>query len=426
MGFDFGYNGAGNAPDGNAPDGNAVSGAVTNIDDGSVNNDVNGSKADDLDGKTQEPATQEPNDTNEPSDNTKPAHDLEVGTSIEVGDVIYTIDKDGNAVDSNGNIFKNAADVKEWIESFDKVDDDSNKSEINISSIQDIVGITVTDENDKPVEFENTPEGVKAYLDSVIETKRNEHYETAINTLYQKYPFVNDIINYYIANGGSLKGFNEVPDRSNIVLDDSNEAQCESIIKTAWAERKQKGDVEHYLNYLKSSGTLAVVAREELESLQEADREYKAKLEAEAEKIEQQQMEEDAKYWNQVHEIIKSKKIADYTIPDTIVINRNGQKISATPEDFFKYLYLVDPNNESAYVKDLKKETPESRLNDELLRAYLKFTGGNYSNLVDMAINNEKVAKLKLKAKQAATSSIRISKPKVAPNKGANLDLGYK
>ena len=176
MDFDFGYNGAGNAPDGNAPDGNAVSGAVTNIDDGSVNNDVNGSKADDLDGKTQEPAIQEPNDTNEPSDNTKPAHDLEVGTSIEVGDVTYTIDKDGNAVDGNGNIFKNAADVKEWIESFDKVDDDSDKSEINISSIQDIVGITVTDENDKPVEFENTPEGVKAYLDSVIETKRNEHY----------------------------------------------------------------------------------------------------------------------------------------------------------------------------------------------------------------------------------------------------------
>lgn len=426
MDFDFGYNGAGNASDGNAPDGNAVSGAVTNIDDGSVNNDVNGSKADDLDGKNQEPAKQEPNDTNEPFDDTKPAHDLEVGTSIEVEDVTYTIDKDGNAVDSNGNIFKNAADVKEWIESFDKIDDDSNKSEINISSIQDIVGITVTDENDKAVEFENTPEGVKAYLDSVIETKRNEHYETAINTLYQKYPFVNDIINYYIANGGSLKGFNEVPDRSNIVLDDSNEAQCESIIKTAWAERKQKGDVEHYLNYLKSSGTLAVVAREELESLQEADREYKAKLEAEAEKIEQQQMEEDAKYWNQVHETIKGKKIAGYTIPDTIVINRNGQKVSATPEDFFKYLYLVDANNESAYVKDLKKETPESRLNDELLRAYLKFTGGNYSNLVDMAINNEKVVKLKLKAKQAATSSIRINKPKVAPNKGANLDLGYK
>ena len=116
MDFDFGYNGAGNAPDGNAPNGNAVSGAVTDINDGSINNDVNGDKADDLDGKTQEPATQEPNDTNEPSDDTKPAHDLEVGTSIEVGDVTYTINKDGNAVDSNGNIFKNAADIKEWIE----------------------------------------------------------------------------------------------------------------------------------------------------------------------------------------------------------------------------------------------------------------------------------------------------------------------
>lgn len=43
-----------------------------------------------------------------------------------------------------------------------------------------------------------------------------------------------------------------------------------------------------------------------------------------------------------------------------------------------------------------------------------------------MAINNEKVVKLKLKAKQAATSSIRISKPKGAPKKGAEIDFGYK
>lgn len=421
MEMDFGYNGGGNVNDDKTPDKNGVGEDITNIDDGSVKNDVNGADAADINNQQ----TQEPSDNDGNTNDDVAKHNLEVGTSIEVGDVKYTVNDNGDLVDDNGQVFKKAEEVKEWLDSFDKVDDAVDNN-ITISSIQDMLGITVTDENDKPVEFENTPEGVKAYLESVIETKRNEHYDTAINTLYQKYPFVNDIINYYITNGNSLKGFNEIPDRSNIVLDDSNEAQQESIIKTAWAERKQKGDVEHYINYLKSSGTLAAVAREELESLQEADREYKAKLEAEAERIEQQKIEEDTKYWNQVHDTIKGKKIAGYTIPDTIVINRNGQKISATPEDFFKYLYLVDSNNESAYVKDLKKETPESRLNDDLLRAYLKFTGGNYSNLVDMAINNEKVVKLKLKAKQSTTSAIRINKPKAAPNKGANVDLGYK
>ena len=67
----------------------------------------------------------------------------------------------------------------------------------------------------------------------------------------------------------------------------------------------------------------------------------------------------------------------------------------------------------------------ESRRDDEILRAYLKFVGGNYSNLVDMAINNEKVTKLKLRAKERNSTSIRINRPKTTSQKGVNIDLGY-
>ena len=61
---------------------------------------------------------------------------------------------------------------------------------------------------------------------------------------------------------------------------------------------------------------------------------------------------------------------------------------------------------------------------DEILRAYLMFVGGNYSNLVNMAINKEKVATLKLKAKERNTSTVRITKPS-NQNKSSNIDLGY-
>ena len=73
----------------------------------------------------------------------------------------------------------------------------------------------------------------------------------------------------------------------------------------------------------------------------------------------------------------------------------------------------------------MEAETPESRRDDEILRAYLKFVGGNYSNLVEMAINKEKVNKLKLRAKERNASTIRINKPKTTTAKGADIDLGY-
>lgn len=430
MDFDFGYNGEGNATDSNLPNGNGEGGAATNLDNNGIQHNPNGEPADDLDGKTGsgddttgtgETNTKSSDNTgNDDSKNT--VNELEVGTSIEVGEETYTVDESGNLVDKNNQIFKKAEEVKAWLESFDKVEDNNN--ELSINAIQDVVGIQVTDENDKPIEFENTPAGVKAYVDAVIETKRNEHYETAINTLYQRYPILNDVLNYYVANGNSLEGFGQMPDRSNITIDDSNEAQQEHIIKTAWKEQNRKGDVNGYIQYLKSAGILAATAKEELAGLQEIDRQNRENLEKEAERIERENEEKLQKYWNEVNETIKSRKIAGYEIPESIIITRNGQKLAVTPNDFFNYIYRTDSEGHSAYERDLAKETPESRRDDEILRAYLKFVGGNYSNLVDMAINKEKVTTLKLKAKERNASTIKINRPK-QNNTNKEIDFGF-
>lgn len=426
MDFDFGYNRSRNADDSTSSTQNNDVDNVTDIDGtGNANNDnTNLNKLDnDNNGNVTD---NQPNNSDGNTDNDKKdgsASDLQAGTSIEVGDQTYTVDESGNVIDKDGNIFKEAKDVKEWLDSFDQVNNETD--EITINSIQDLIGTQITDENDKPIEFENSPAGVKAYLDAVIEAKREEHYETAINTLYQKYPILEDVLNYYITNGNSLKGFGEVPDRSNVTIDENNEAQQIYIIRTAWEEQNRKGDVNGYIEYLKASDLLLATAKEELAGLQEADKQYRDNLAAEAERKEQEQLEDLQKYWNGVYDVVKSRQIAGYQIPETIVINRNGQKISVTPEDFFNYVYRVDKDGMSAYERDLAKETPESRRDDEILRAYLKFVGGNYSNLVGMAVNKDKVNTLKLKAKERTTSSVRITNPKTKPATGKDLDLGY-
>lgn len=413
MDMDFGYGQNVNTNGGGSDNKGEQNQDVTNLDNGQVENPNGGENI------NEPPAGKEKNENNENDNPTK----LEEGTTLEIGDAKYTVDKDGNVVDYNGNIFKEASQVSEWMKEFENVEE--NTSDISIDSIKAAIGIEITDDNDKPIVFDNTVEGIKSYVDSVIETSKQEHYDTAINTLYQKYPIVKDVINYYVANGNSLEGFGQVPDRSGIEIDENNEAQQEQIIRTAWSERKQRGDVNSYINYLKSSGTLLATAKEELDGLKEADAQYKRDIEAKAAAEEKEKIETLERYWNGVHDIIKSRKIAGYQIPESIVITRDGQKLSVTPEDFFNYIYRVDKEGKSAYERDLEAETPDVRRDDEILRAYLKYVGGNYSNLVDMAINEKNVATLKLRAKQHNASAIRVTKPKSTKPDGANIDLGY-
>ena len=413
MDIDFGYGQNVNANGGGSDNNGEQNQDITNLDNGQVENPNGGENI------NEPPAGKEGTENNGDDNPTK----LEEGTTLEIGDAKYTVDKDGNVVDSNGNIFKEASQVSEWMKEFENVEETT--SDISIDSIKAAIGIEITDDNDKPIVFDNTVEGIKSYVDSVIETSKQEHYDTAINTLYQKYPIVKDVINYYVANGNSLEGFGQVPDRSGIEIDENNEAQQEQIIRTAWSERKQRGDVNSYINYLKSSGTLLATAKEELDGLKEADAQYKRDIEAKAAAEEKEKIETLERYWNGVHDIIKSRKIAGYQIPESIVITRDGQKLSVTPEDFFNYIYRVDKEGKSAYERDLEAETPDVRRDDEILRAYLKYVGGNYSNLVDMAINEKNVATLKLRAKQHNASAIRVTKPKSTKPDGANIDLGY-
>lgn len=448
MDIDFGYGQNGSGGSAGSAGGTGDGSQKTDLGTGKIDHDTNGVAIEDIDsnsgnggndgtgagdngngdnGGTNGNGNQndDGNDNKgENGDGNKADEPLQAGTVIEVGEEKYTVDANGNLVDKDNNIFKEAKDVKAWLEEFDKIED-TDKDAISISSIQEAVGIEITDDNDKPIEYENTPAGVKAYIDAVIETAKEEQQEAAINTLYQKYPIISDVLNYYIANGNSLEGFGEIPDRSGITIDDANEAQQEAVIRTAWSEQGRKGDVESYIAYLKSSGTLLATAKEELAALQEADAQYRKELEEEAERKENERIDKLEKYWNGVHDVIKTRQIAGYQIPEQIIVNRDGQKLSVTPEDFFNYIYRVDQNGHSAYERDLAKQTPESRRDDEILRAYLMFVGGNYSNLVNMAINKEKVATLKLKAKERNGSTVRITKPNTTGNKGSNIDLGY-
>lgn len=401
---------------------------VTDLDTGKTGQlDANGNAVDDITGnsngdgnngdankdkQTSSSTGGQTKDTKNPDDANANEHDLEEGTVIEDGDNKYTVDKDGNLIDDKGNIFKAKNEVAAYLKEFE-VEDTSNEDKIDVKSIQELVGVSVTSEDGKPVTFDNTPQGVASYVQSVLDLKRDEFAKAGVNKLFEDYPVVSDFLNYYVANGNSFEGFGELRDRSGIEVDENNVSQQEAIVREAFKEFNRRGNVDKYIQYLKDSNELFNVAKEELEALQKADNDVREANAKEALRVKAEEEKQLVEFWNGVKECIDKRQIAGYRIPETVIIERNGKQISTTPEDFFNYVYQVDDKGLSRYENDLMKLSPAERRDEELLKAWLKYTGKGYDSLIEMAVSDKEAKKLKLTASQRKSTrgAIKITKP---------------
>ena len=340
--------------------------------------------------------------------------DLTEGDSIEFEGVTYTVDATGNLVDDKGNIFKEAKDVKSWISSMD-VSNDQNDSDFNLNSIQEALGITVTDDNGNPVEFTNDAEGVKSYINSVIDLKSKDIQTATINKLFADNPLLKEFTDY-VQLTGSPQGFGELPDRSGIEIDKNNINQQEAIIRMAAQEFGNKSLNENYIKYLKDSGGLYDEAKQQLTALVEKDAAMRKDIEEQAEANRQAEQARINEYWQNVSKVIEGRIIAGYKLPESFTKEVNGQKVVYTPNDFYNYLNKAieqdaDGNIVTGYQRDLSKLTDEEYLNRELLDAWLMFTGGTYKDLIDMAVKEDNVRKLKIKSKEQRTAkSIKVIK----------------
>ena len=422
--FDFGLGSENNSGNTNDP----VKEPTTSLDDVNQNNNtkepsvLNSENNNNINPKGEEGDSSDDKSDKPNGDGQSDDSSLKEGSVVTVGEDSYTVDANGNLLDKDNNIFKSSNEVAEWLAQFETVDDDEDADVINLANIQKAIGIDLSDENGNPVEFENSIEGIKSYINGVVEANREENYKTAFNSIQQQYPFIDDVINYWVANNNSLEGYNEIPDRSKIEVIPNNTAQHEAIIRQAWAESKRPGNIEDYLQYLKSSGNLEAVARDELKGLQQLDADYRERIAQQAEEVEAQQQQYIAEYWKSVQDIVQGGKIAGYDIPETISVNRDGRTIAVGRNEFFNYLYQVDGEGKSMYQRDIEATDETTQLQDQLLRAYLMFTGGSYADLVTMADNKNKVKHLKLTAKNSKKPSIRINRNN--SNKPKDLDFG--
>ena len=372
---------------------------------------LNGSDVDDItnsstDDDKNKPDDKDGNNNDQQNDDTSTG-ELNAGDQLEVDGVTYTVAENGDLVDDKGNVFKEAKDVAEWLKSVD-VKDENDDSPFTISSIQEAVGITVTDENGNTVEFTNDAKGVKSYIDSVISLKSTELQEAAINRLYADNPLLKQFQDYVQVNG-TPRGFGEIPDRSGIKLDKNNEAQLVAVIKLAAQEFGNKSLNDNYINYLRDSGGLYDEARAQLQALVDKDKEVRKDIETKAAAQRQKEAEDIQNYWKKVNNIINSRVINGYKIPDSFTKEVNGKKIVVTPNDFFDYISnasfeIEDGRKVTAYQRDLNNLSDDDFVAREMLDAWLMFTGGTYKDLIDMAVKENEVRKLIVKSKQSRSA----------------------
>ena len=345
-------------------------------------------------------------------DNSSSTGELAAGDNVEFEGETYTVAENGDLVDKDGKVFKEAKDVKEWMDSLQEETDDT----ISLETIQDAFGQTIVGEDGKPVEFTNDAAGVQAYVKAVVDLQRNEIAEGAINKLYADNPMIKQFIDYVQVNG-SPRGFGELPDRTGWQIDKDNAAQQETIVRMAAREFGNASLNDNYIKYLKDTGGLYDEAVNQLKALQDKDKTVRAEIEQRANAARAQEQQEIETYWNKVNDVISGRTIAGYKLPDSFVKEVDGKKQTLTPTDFYNYLSRqtevdADGNRITGYQKDLANESDDDYLARELITAWLMFTGGTYKDLATMAIKENEVRTLKLKSKEnRAHKTVKVTKP---------------
>ncbi len=330
---------------------------------------------------------------NQQQDSSMGEVELSEGDTINVDGVDYTIDAEGNAIAADGTVFRTATELAELIA--------QNGSEPSVlNQLQTRFGSDFKDENGNPIVFDDNEEGIAAYVETVVQSRVKEAQTAAINNLFETYPQVEQVINHLKLNG-TLDDFVEIPDRSQITVSKDNEEQQATFIREEWKLSGKKGDVNKFIDYCKNAGILydtAVESKEAVDSIYESRlAEQKAQVEAK----EAAAAAEEKAYWDNVEKTISKGELLGYSIPEQIQCNKDGKKVMLSRKDFLKYVSTpVDSEGNTAYMLDEAKVDSDARMQDDLLKAFLRFTGGDYASLVGMAVNKQKVLSIRTAAAQ--------------------------
>lgn len=377
--------------------------------------DITTGKTDDINDQTKQ--VEDPKPTDSTPEKTE-ENSLEEGTIIELDGVEYSINANGELIDSKGNVVKSKDEVKQLLDDNNVQENDDNS--ITISNLQKELG-EIYDDKGNPIKYEDSVKGVKEFLTAYKDIQLKEAKEGVINKFYNDNPLIKQFIDY-VELTGSAKGFGDIPDRRGIKIDAENKEQQKAIIRMAASEFGNATLNENYIKYLESTGDLYNEAKVQLKALQDKDIEVRNNIAKQAEEARQAEEIERNNYFAKVNQMITGRKIGNYTLPENIVKTINGRKVTLGLNDFYRYVAAATESDEqgnvfTAYQRDLHNQTDDELLSKELIDAWLMFTDGSYNDLINMIAKEEQVKKLVIKSKENRNKhQVAIKKPTKSKN----------
>ena len=253
-------------------------------------------------------------------------------TEVLIDDVTFKLDDKGNAVDDKGVIKY----TKEQLDEFESADSDENKLGINIKDIADQTKLNLYDDKGNLLEYQNTPEGITSYVNDVYEKGKKDAQESTINSLNTAYPWLDDLLTH-VKLGGKLEDFSQSEDFNSIKLDKTNEDQLKSIIFRGRSTRgEDRESTDRYYNYLKSSDTdndvLLKEAQKELKFL--SDRDALIKTNKQQTLVQQEQIREQElnNYWGVTQS--ENGEVQDLGVKDSVYSIIKNKQLQLGNETF--------------------------------------------------------------------------------------------
>ena len=360
----------------------------TDINQKSTSETNNGST---VDTSAQNQQQQNQQQSGEQNSNSNPSTD----SNIEVIEVEIKQDNDGNIIDDNNNILVKKDDIK-----YDENKDIILPANFQTLSTPPIVneftklqnkfkedyGFSFTGENDEEIKFDfNKQEDRISFFESSVENATKGLLELERNTLYEEYPDVKDYIELRQRGYTKEEIYNNKleTDFTNIKLDKNNVQQLKDIINQSLKLKNvSEKTINTTLKALELDNELFETAKESLLEINE----YKNSLEKtrnnqklENEKLQKQQA---VQFKQQIENIIKTKSLGKITIGDEDV------------QGFSDYIFKpINNKNQTQSILDSNNLDTSFQLMFE----YLKYKKFDLSNIVNKAINTEKVKILKAK-----------------------------
>jgi hypothetical protein len=324
----------------------------------------------------------DPADPAKPTNPTDTKVDDEVD-AVEIGDVTYILDENGNALDEQGQVKY----TKEQLEAEDfnpdsevsNDGDDSDDDNFSISKVEEITKIKVLKDGQE-LKFEDTVEGIAKRELAIAEQYQNLGKQAAIDEYFKSNPEL-DRARQFLSVNGSLKDFGKVTTYKDVEIDPKNTEQMASIIiEGLKLSNMPESQISSYVEYLRTSNGLEDAAKTNLDALKANEAEITKNIS----KKYQEQLDADRvereNFTKNVKNIISSGKVNDFSIGETFIAERNGNKVTVTRNELIDYITKPRYKDSSGTIysefdKDAMARDKALKDEDIIIDALTLFTG---------------------------------------------------